>query len=222
MSRAVEAQELRVDYQPIVDLARLSIVAVEALVRWQHSRRGLLQPHEFIPLAETSGLIIPIGQWVLEQACIFSREWPTAGGRRKAPTLHVNLSTRQFLQADIVDQVTQVLNKTGVEPPMLELEITESAMIRDLNAAAEMARALKAIGVRLAIDDFGTGYASLRYLHLFPVDSLKIDQSLIGSPSPGAGSWTIVRMLVDLAHSLNMQAVIEGVETEEQLEQVRA
>lgn len=172
-------------------------------------------------MAERTGLILSIGRWVLEQACSFSREWQTPRGSGNAPTLHVNLSARQFQQTDIVQQVRQILEETGLEPPLLELEITESAMIRDIHSASETARDLTDTGVGLAIDDLGSGYGSLHYLYLFRANTLKIDQSLIGSPTPGIGSWTVVEALVDLAHSLNMRAVIEGIETQAQLERVR-
>jgi len=212
---------LLLDYQPIVDLASHSIVALEALVRWLHPVRGLLYPREFIPLAERTGLIVPIGLWVLERACATRRGWGALTDTG-APRINVNLSTRQFQQPDIVSQVDQILQQTGLKPGLLELEITESAMIRDVNEAAETLRALHTLGVRLALDDFGVGFASLYYLHQYPADTLKIDQSLIGSPVPSAESWTVVESLVRLAHELNMDAIVEGIETEEQLKRARA
>jgi EAL domain-containing protein (putative c-di-GMP-specific phosphodiesterase class I) len=220
LQRALERHQFLLHYQPIIDLRTNEIAAAEALVRWEHPLRGLLAPREFIPAAEESRSILAIDAWVLEEACTTAHWWRSLSGLRRAPRICVNLSGRNFQDANIVDQVQQVLALTDLEPASLELEITESAMILDATDAAQTVLRLKDLGVRVAIDDFGVGYSSLSYLHSFDVQTLKIDRSFISSPRTGSDTWTIVEAIIGLAHALGMQAVAEGVETEEQLRQV--
>jgi EAL domain-containing protein (putative c-di-GMP-specific phosphodiesterase class I) len=218
---ALERHQLLLYYQPIVDVRTEAIVSVEALLRWQHPVRGLLAPIEFVPLAEETGLILPIGMWVLEEACRQEQHWRSIL-KGRAPLIAVNVSGRQFQQVDFVDQVARVLRDAELEAASLEIEITESVMINDAEIAAQTVLRLKQLGVRLAIDDFGVGYSSLSYLHSFDVHTLKVDQSFIDPGTAGAGNWTVVEAIVGLAHALKMTAVAEGVENEEQVLRLKA
>jgi diguanylate cyclase (GGDEF)-like protein/PAS domain S-box-containing protein len=213
---AVERGELRLHYQPEVDLGTGRIVGMEALVRWQHPREGLLQPSVFIPLAEETGHILAIGRWVLEEACRQGRllqEFAAAG----APlTMSVNLSVREFQRPGIIEQVTEALQGTGLRPEALKLEITESTMMSASQATSRTLRALKGLGVRLAIDDFGTGYSSLSYLRRFPVDTLKIDQSFVAGLKRKGEDRAIVEAVSGLAGALGMDVTAEGIETDGQ------
>lgn len=211
---AIMRNELHLQYQPIVNASR-RIVGAEALVRWTNARRGAVSPVEFIPLAEKSGLILQIGQWVLEQACDQLRRWESQKDTRHL-TVSVNISARQMRQADFVAQVTAVLRKSGVNPNRLRLELTESMLFSDIEDVIEKMNALKAIGVRFSLDDFGTGYSSLSYLKRLPLDQLKIDQSFIREVLTNANDATIATAIVGLAHSLGLVVVAEGVETEAQ------
>ena len=222
LHRALERDELRLHYQPVIDIAGGQVVAVEALLRWEHPAQGLVAPDRFIPVAEESGLIIPIGAWVLQSACSQLREW-TYGGRAGAlEAVEVNLSARQIDHVEIVGTVERVLEETGISPSSLTLEITESALMRDAASALQVLRALKALGVTLAIDDFGTGYSSLSYLHRFPLDVLKVDKSFVDGMAGGRDGVEIVAAVIKLAHALGLQVVAEGVEQTEQLEQLAA
>ncbi len=223
LRRAVERGELRVYYQPEVELRTGRMVGVEALVRWQHPERGLISPAEFVSLAEDTGLIVPIGRWVLEEACRQGRQW-LACRRRGASRflISVNLSARQFAQPDLVEQVRQALQHSGLRAAHLRLEITESAVMADAEPAARTLRALKELGVTLAIDDFGTGYSSLSYLRRFPVDTLKIDRSFVAGLGKDKHATVIVSAVVALAHTLDLAVTAEGVETTEQLARLRA
>ena len=218
LRRAIERDELRLDYQPLVDLATNKIVGIEALVRWQHPVRGLVAPMSFIPLAEETGLILPIGHWVLETACRQARTWqdqfPTAG----PVVMSVNLSARQFAQPGLSDEVAAILADTGLDPASLELEITESVLMDESEAGTRSLRELRELGVKLALDDFGTGYSSLSYLKHLPLDALKIDRTFIAELT-GAGDTTlpIVEAVIALAHGLGIGVVAEGIETAEQL-----
>ena len=214
LRRAVDHQELLLHYQPRVDLGTGRIVGVEALVRWQHPQRGMVSPAEFIPLAEESGLIEPIGSWVLRAACAQARRWHDMG---IAP-LHmaVNLSARQFRHKGLALEVAAVLESTGLDNGLLELELTESALMNDPQSAARIMRELKAIGVLLSIDDFGTGYSSLSYLQRFPVDNLKIDRSFVRDLPGSSDDAAIARTVIGLGQSLGMRVVAEGVENREQ------
>ena len=223
LRRAVTRHELRVVYQPTVDLATGAIVGVEALLRWDHPERGLLVPADFIDVAEETGLIVPIGSWVIEQACRQAQRWQAA-----RPSEHllvsVNLSGRQLDTPSLIDTVREVIERTGVDPALLGLEITESVVMRDPQASTVALQALKELGVRLAVDDFGTGYSSLAYLRRFPVDLLKVDRAFVdglGTDSGDAEDRAIVAAVVSLAHTLGMQAIAEGVETATQLAELR-
>jgi diguanylate cyclase (GGDEF)-like protein/PAS domain S-box-containing protein len=213
LRRALEAGELFLVYQPTFDLASGQIVGAEALARWQHPTRGLVPPTEFIPLAEASGLIRPLGAWVLREACRQAAHWQRANDQRGRPfTLSVNLSGRQLQHAQVVDDVAAALGESGLPPDALVLEMTESVLLDDSETVLAILRQLKALGARLAIDDFGTGYSSLSYLHRFPVDILKIDRSFVERLNRTFDNaelaWTVVR----LGQSLQLQTVAEGVE----------
>lgn len=217
----LERGELRVFYQPEVDLADETPTGVEALVRWQHPSLGLLPPSEFIEVAEDSGLIVALGDWVLKEAC---RE---VASRRHIPgqdalTLSVNLSARQLGEGQLIDTVYQLLRETGLEPDRLCFEITESVLMDDVEYAIEALLGLKTLGVRLAIDDFGTGYSSLSYLRRFPVDVVKLDRSFVAGLGTDPAATAIVAATVNLSHALGLSVVAEGVETEEQLVALRA
>ncbi|MHB8574324.1 MAG: putative bifunctional diguanylate cyclase/phosphodiesterase [Dehalococcoidia bacterium] len=216
LRQALAAGQLRLHYQPILCLASGRMVEVEALVRWQHPERGLLPPAVFIPLAEETGLIVPLGHWVLREACRQASRW-----RAEQPetplVMSVNLSARQFQHLTLVEDVAAVLAETGLPPCRLKLEITESAVMVDAGHAVETLLQLKQMGVLLAIDDFGTGYSSLSYLKRFPVDTLKVDRSFVDGLASDPNDAAIVRSIVALAKSLNLAVTAEGIETREQL-----
>jgi diguanylate cyclase (GGDEF)-like protein len=219
---AVEREEFLLHYQPIMSLENNRLTGFEALIRWQHPERGLMSPNDFIPTAEATGLILPIGNWVLNEACRQLREWQH--GRRGDPllTISVNLSAKQFSQVDLVRQVESVLEQTGLDARSLKLEITETAVMEHAEEAADILGQLKALGVKLHIDDFGTGYSSLSYLHRFPVDELKIDRLFVSRMGADDESSEIVATIIQLAHNLGMKVTAEGVETIEQLAQLRS
>jgi len=215
LRRALERDELRLFYQPRVDLRTGAIGGVEALIRWQHPTLGMVSPVNFIPIAEETGLIIPIGQWVFETACAQSRRWRESGHANLR--MAVNLSPRQFRQSDLVASVSQALERTGVAAEALELEVTESVAMDNPARSAGILRSLKALGISLAIDDFGTGHSSLGYLNRFPLDFLKVDQSFVKGTPGDADSAVIVRTVIALARNLRLETIAEGVETEAQL-----
>jgi EAL domain-containing protein (putative c-di-GMP-specific phosphodiesterase class I) len=212
LREAVRRQELVLHFQPIVDDSGNTICA-EALVRWRHPERGLLGPCQFIPVAERSGLILAIGQWVMEQACEQLASWTRAG---HALHVAVNVSARQFRQDDFVDQVLHALRRNGADARHLKLELTESILLHDVDEVIARMAVLKAHGVCFALDDFGTGYSSLSYLQRLPFDQLKIDQSFVRDMLGSPNAATIVRAIIGLAGSLGMDVVAEGVETEQQ------
>ncbi len=217
LRNALERRELGIRYQPIVSLETGRLAAFEALVRWHHPVRGMVMPAEFIQVAEETGSIVQLGQWVLREACRQMVEW-----RSHAPDstleISVNLSGRQFAQSNLLEQVCEVLDETGLPPSSLKLEITESAIIENVSGAIAKLVKLKALGVQLAIDDFGTGYSSLSSLHRFPFDSLKVDRSFV--TRIGDDSAEIVRAIVHLAHGLGLEVVAEGIETSTQMERL--
>lgn len=218
MRRAIERSEFVLHYQPLVSLVDGRIGGVEALLRWQHPTKGLVLPNEFIALAEETGLIVPLGEWVLRTACAQGQEWITTGV--VFDTISVNISPRQ-LWSDIHRRVGAVLEETGFPADMLELEITESALLEQGSEAAVRLNALKELGVRLAIDDFGTGYSSLAYLTRLPIDTLKVDQSFVRNIPDDRPSMEVTAGIIALAKSLNLDVLAEGVETEEQLDFLR-
>ena len=220
LHRALERCELLLHYQPVVEVRSGTTVGVEALIRWAHPDQGLVAPGRFIPVAEESGLIIPIGAWVLEEACHQLRHWQRDTGF--GGSVEVNLSARQIDDPGIVATIEEILERTGLPPERLTLEITESALMRDAAAALVVLRALKGLGVLLAIDDFGTGYSSLSYLQRFPLDILKVDRMFVQELDSDSGGREIVSAVVSLAHALGLEVVAEGVETEEQLEILRS
>ena len=222
LHRALERSELMLHYQPVVEIDGETTVGVEALIRWQHPDQGLVSPYRFIPVAEESGLIIPIGAWVLEQACHQLRDWNLTGAEGPQGSVDVNLSARQIDDPRIVQTVEEILARTGLPPEHLTLEITESALMEDAASALGVLRALKEIGVLLAIDDFGTGYSSLSYLQRFPLDILKVDRLFVEALGVNAEGEEIVSAVINLAHALGLEVVAEGVETSEQLQILRS
>ncbi|HUM17593.1 MAG TPA: bifunctional diguanylate cyclase/phosphodiesterase [Candidatus Nitrosotalea sp.] len=215
-------QELTLRYQPVVTLASIRAVEVEALIRWDHRRRGALLPADFIALSEESGLMVPMGQWVLREACRQARAWTPEGPGGVRLVVGVNLSASQFERDALPDEVALILRETGLAAERLQLEISEAVLMRDDPKMLDRLEALKKIGVRLAIDDFGTGYASLSYLKRLPVDCLKIDRSLVKGVGFDNEDTAIIRAVVTLAKSLGITVTAEGVETTEQLSQLRS
>ncbi|HEX8146149.1 MAG TPA: EAL domain-containing protein [Pyrinomonadaceae bacterium] len=220
LRRALTRQEFFLNYQPIVDLETGRVASFEALVRWRHPERGLVMPGDFVPVAEETGLIVPLGLWVLNEACRQMREWQRLGLADEAVTMSVNLSGRQFSQADLIEQIASALRESGLKAANLKLEITESMVMENFDTAIGMLRQLRNLGVGLSIDDFGTGYSSLSYLHRFPIDTLKIDRSFVTQMTDNSENAEIVRTIVTLARSLDMAVVAEGVETADQLRQL--
>ncbi|MDP9353562.1 MAG: EAL domain-containing protein [Chloroflexota bacterium] len=222
LRRAVERGEFRLHYQPIVSLESGRIAGFEALVRWQHPRRGLLLPGEFVPLAEETGLILPIGRWVLREACAQLRSWQTGSPGDPQLFVQINVSARQFSRPGLTEEVEAALRETGIAPRTLRLEITESVVMENAETASAILARLRALGVQVHLDDFGTGFSSLSYLHRFPFDTLKIDRSFVHGMGAGTRHSHLVRTIVELAHNLEVEVVAEGVETSGQLAEVRA
>jgi diguanylate cyclase (GGDEF)-like protein len=214
LRRALEREEFVLFYQPKVRLADRRPSGAEALLRWKHPERGTVSPAEFIPVLEETGLIVPVGEWVMQRACKDLKAWQTAG--LTVGPVSVNLSARQFRQPDLHERIKALVASTGVDPTLIELEITESQLMQDPDHAIRVMRALCDSGMRIAIDDFGTGYSSLAYLTRFPVGSLKIDRSFVKDMSSDKGDATIVRTIIEMAHTLGYTVIAEGVETEEQ------
>jgi diguanylate cyclase (GGDEF)-like protein/PAS domain S-box-containing protein len=221
LRRALDRRELRVFYQPLIELGTGSITGVEALLRWEHSERGLLLPSDFIAVAEETGLIVPMGSWVLDQACRQVQRWQASIPDLEPLVVAVNLSGRQLGHPRLVEDVAAIIADTGIDPANLELEITESVLMDDVEMSEETLGRLKTLGVKLVVDDFGTGYSSLSYLRRFPVDVLKVDQSFVDGLGADPGDSAIVTAIVTLAHTLGLRAVAEGVETNEQLTELR-
>ena len=215
LRRAVENEEFVLYYQPQVDIETRMVVGTEALVRWQHPELDLLAPSEFIALAEDTGLILPLGDWVLRTACAQARAWQEAGfGELR---IAVNVSARQFQQPDVLETIVQALSTTGLDPRTLELELTESSIMQNANSVVKTLTELRAIGVRISIDDFGTGYSSLGYLKRLPIDTLKLDRSFVGDAIRDPDNAALVMAIITLAHNLRLKVIAEGVETEEHL-----
>ena len=220
LRQALRRDEFELFYQPQIDLATDRIIAFEALVRWRHQERGLVSPADFIPLTEETGLILPLGHWVLQEACRQAAVWRS--GPWPEIRIAVNLSAVQFRQADLVDQVRRALTSAGVTPDALELEVTESVVMQDAEATIQTLQNLRAMGVTLAIDDFGTGYSSLAYLKRFPVNTLKVDRSFVQDIEDDPDAAAICAAVIGLAHNLRLDVVAEGVETVEQRAWLRA
>lgn len=221
LRRAVDREELLLHYQPIVSLESGAVSGLEALVRWRHPERGIVPPGEFIPIAEETDLIGPIGWWVLNHACQWMRAWQVESSVGRRLSINVNLSARQFTQPDLVNRIQSILEQTGLDPRCLKLEITESAIIENAEASIRMLARLKELEVQLHVDDFGTGYSSLAYLHRFPIDALKIDRSFVQNLGKSEEALEISRAVIALAHNMGMEAIAEGIETREQLECLR-
>jgi len=212
LRNAITKNQLHLVYQPKVNLKSGKICGCEALLRWQHPELGMVSPAEFIPIAEESGLILPIGDWVLRSACLQAKSWLDAG--LQPMCVAVNISVRQFLHQDVSQWVMEILTETGLDPNLLELELTESLIAQDTDKVIETFSQLTAIGVKLSIDDFGTGYSSLSYLKRFRVDTLKIDQAFVRDMLTDPDDATIVLAVISLAHNLGFNVIAEGVETE--------
>jgi len=221
LRRALDEKQFVLHYQPEVDLATRKIVGLEALIRWNHPDRGLVPPIEFIPLAERCGLILPIGDWGLAEACNQIQKWCIEDPSNRTLRVCVNLSARQFSREGLADHVEALLLQTGISGRQLGLELTESSLIPDLQTAAQVLGSLRMLGVSLLVDDFGTGYSSLNHLHSFPFDVLKIDRSFVGRMTEGEQPLQIVRTIIELARVMGMDVVAEGIETREQYRLLR-
>jgi diguanylate cyclase (GGDEF)-like protein len=219
---ALAGDELRVYYQPEVSLSAGEIVGVESLLRWQHPERGIVPPGDFIPLAEETGFIVEMGEWVIEESCRQLARWRAAGVGGPDLAVSVNLSALQLSDAGLAERIERILRATGVPPRTLCLELTETTLVEDLDGCAERLAALKALGVQIGLDDFGTGYSSLAVLDRYPLDKLKIDRSFVWRLDAGERSKRVFEAVVELAHALDLRAVAEGVETEEHLAEISA
>jgi diguanylate cyclase (GGDEF)-like protein len=214
LRRALEREEFLLYYQPKYQLATRRPSGAEALLRWKHPERGIVSPAEFIPVLEETGLIVPVGEWAIRRACEDLKAWQSAG--TKIGQVSVNLSARQFRHQELDARIKSLVSAAGVEPGSIELELTESYLMQDPDQAIRVMRRLSEAGVRIAIDDFGTGYSSLAYLTQFPVSALKIDRSFVRDMSRDKTDATIVRTIIEMAHSLGFTVIAEGVENEEQ------
>ncbi|HMI53007.1 MAG TPA: EAL domain-containing protein, partial [Candidatus Saccharimonadales bacterium] len=215
LRRALERDEFLLHYQPKVNLVTGEITGVEALIRWQHPDHGLIAPAQFVPIAEDCGLILPIGRWVLREACRQAFEWQAAGLPFKR--ISVNVSASEFRDKAFVEHVATILEETGLDPHCLDLELTEGVLMANAEATGAVLYALKALGVYLAVDDFGTGYSSLSYLRQFPIDVLKIDQSFVHQITADPDDSTIVSAIIDMGRNLKQRVIAEGIETYAQL-----
>ncbi len=215
LRHAIEQDELLLNYQPQIDLQSGRIIGMEALIRWHQPEIGLVSPADFIPLAEETGLIIPIGEWVLRTACRQTRVWQEEGF--VAPRIAINVSARQFYMEHLPDQIAQILAETGLNADQIEIELTESVLIKNVDVAINNLHRIKKMGIQISIDDFGTGYSSLAYLKRLPIDILKIDQSFVRDLTNNPADAAIINSIITLAHSLKLRVIAEGVETEAQL-----
>lgn len=222
LRRAIENKEFRVFYQPIVSLETGKIEEFEALVRWKHPQHGMVLPNEFIPISEETGLIVPIGEWVLEEACRQTKQWQNKFPMENPVAISVNLSAKQLMHPSLVNQVEEILNRTGLKPRDLKLEVTETMVMKYSDTALSVLSELDKLGVRLSTDDFGTGYSSLSYLHRYPFERIKIDRSFVSKMDADLKSEAIIRSILMLGNNLEIEVVAEGIETEEQLWQLRS
>ncbi len=218
---ALERKELRVFYQPILDLNTIELTGFEALMRWQHPQRGLVPAYEFIPVSEMTGLIVPMTIWILRESCEQIVKWQKLFKLEKNLIISVNLSGKHFAHPDLVEQIEKIIRETGIDVKCLKLEITESAVMENAESAIRMLKQLRELGIHLSIDDFGTGYSSLSYLHRFPINTLKIDRSFVCTMEAGSENGEIVRTIIALAKSLNLNVIAEGIESIHQLHQLR-
>jgi EAL domain-containing protein (putative c-di-GMP-specific phosphodiesterase class I) len=219
LRHALDRDELYLHYQPIFEARGNRQTAYEALARWEHPRLGLVPPNQFIPVAEETGLIIRLGEWVLQEACRQCRWWQDHG--QPSVRVAVNVSPLQFARADFVATVLAVLSDSGLAGNLLDLELTESIVMRDIESAIEKMSELRGHGVRISVDDFGTGYSSLGYLHRLPIDTLKIDRCFVAQIGEIAAAVPLIQGMISLAHSIGQQVIVEGVETAAQLEILR-
>jgi EAL domain-containing protein (putative c-di-GMP-specific phosphodiesterase class I) len=215
LRRAIERGEFVLHYQPKVELREGRLLGVESLLRWNHPQRGMVQPDEFIPALEDSGLILPVGEWVMREACAQIRRWQAMGV--SAVPVAVNLSAKQFHRPDLDALVRRVLADEGVAPELIELEITESCLMSDPEEAVRLLLGLRAAGLMISVDDFGTGYSSLSYLTRLPLTALKVDHSFVRDAAVSREAASIVRAVIDMAHNLEFTVIAEGVETEDQV-----
>lgn len=222
MRRAIEKKELCVYYQAEVEIETGNLVGMEALVRWDHPERGIIKPSEFIAVAEETGLILPIGRFVMYEACRQAKEWQKKYRPDLALMVSINLSGKHFQQATLIDEVADALKKSEIDPQHVILEITESVAMEGAETTIEILTKLKSLGVLLAIDDFGTGFSSLAYLKRFPVDLLKIDKSFVDGVALNGKDNAIVEAIIAFGHALGLRVIAEGVETPEQVAQLRA
>lgn len=221
LRQAIEREEFCAYYQPIVDLKSMRLIGFESLIRWNHPTRGLVPPNDFIPVSEVTNLIVPITIWMLRQSCSQLVEWKRKYPETENLMISVNLSGKHFAQHDLVQQVKDILIETNMDPKHLKLEITESAVMDSAETAIFMLKRLREIGVQLSIDDFGTGYSSLSYLHRFPINTLKIDRSFVGTMEDRSENGEIVRTIIALAKALKLSVIAEGIETVHQLHQLQ-
>jgi EAL domain-containing protein (putative c-di-GMP-specific phosphodiesterase class I) len=220
LRKAVVEEQFELLYQPIVDLGDRRTVGLEALIRWNHPTRGTVAPVEFLPVAESTGLILPIGRWTIRETCRRLRAWRDSSAASGGLTVSVNLSNRQFWDPDLRTYAREALAEAGLPPSALIFEMTEGVIMHNRESATELMRRFAADGIKLHVDDFGTGYSSLEALHQFPIDALKIDRSFIDRMSVDARSVELVRVMIEMGRTLGLDVIAEGIETEEQAEQL--
>jgi EAL domain-containing protein (putative c-di-GMP-specific phosphodiesterase class I) len=218
---AIEREEFRLVYLPVVSLGSTNITGFEALIRWEHPERGLVPPIEFIPIAEETGVIVPLGRWVLEEACRQLSHWEDRFPNHPDLSISVNLSGKQLQQADLVNEVSEILTQSKIHPERLRLEVTETVLMDDPDYSTSVVQRLNDLGVQVQIDDFGTGYSSLSYLNRLHIDTLKIDRSFINSLGSAGERTVVVEAIIRLARDLGINVIAEGVETSQQLESLR-